>query len=200
MDETRVLSLSDLKIASYFYSGSYLASIQIGMEDTYQIRTFPYANATDYSFPDQCFLVDLTTSECSQTYSSSRCADPSNEELSYPPYDPTCRSWYAQAREGGNPNLVYFGYPRQSSNTGFVISAVTPINKDHSLSGPLIGVITFNILVQELSDNINSLKILDHGYSYLIDGTNTTRLIVHPHASSSCVFVRCAEGNLIFTS
>jgi hypothetical protein len=200
-DETKLYSLTDLRLSSYFYSGNYISSIQIGSETTGQIRTIPYSKSTDYSNPTQCYVTYTSTSTCANSYSSSKCANPSSTYLTYPYYDPRCRAWYGLATDitpdgGGDPNKVYFEYPRQSSNSGFVISAVTPLKTGQSVSGSVYGAMTFNILVKTLSDNINNLRILGSGYSYLIDGRNTSRIILHPFASKSCTRVQCAEGTL----
>lgn len=55
------------------------------------------------------------------------------------------------------------------------------------------GVLNFNVLSTSLANSINSLTILDSGYSYLIDAKNSTFIVVHPFASSGCSEVKCAE-------
>eukprot|EP01034_Spumella_vulgaris_P027036 gene27036-33697_t len=114
----------------------------------------------------------------------------------YLPYDPRCRKWYQlaadQAASNNREPQAYFQYPRLSSTGAYVLTAVTPIPQQ----GSLYGVLNTNFLVATLSDSINSLKILQSGYVYLIDSTNTTAIIIHPGATSSCQFVSCAEQGM----
>lgn len=56
------------------------------------------------------------------------------------------------------------------------------------------GVLIFNVLVTRLSDSVNNLRILDNGYSYLIDALNSEFIVLHPFASNGCKRVACAES------
>ena len=55
------------------------------------------------------------------------------------------------------------------------------------------GVMTTNYLSSRLSNIINSLKILDTGYCYLIDAT-TSAVVSHPKLAEKCTTYQCVEG------
>lgn len=122
---------------------------------------------------------------------------------SLPPYDPRCRSWYQSALKtmaengnlhgGGDPNQVYFGLPRTSSSGSVVITSVLPIKQYGLISNPTYGVMNFNVLFNALSASINSIKILDSGYIYVIDSTNSSLLVLSPVAPKGCYDLLCAE-------
>jgi tetratricopeptide (TPR) repeat protein len=107
----------------------------------------------------------------------------------YPSYDPRCRKWF-NLGYNGESGKAYFQYPRKSSSGDFVTTVTTPLRNATDFAGVLI----FNVLAKKLSDSVNNLKILDNGYSYLIDAKNPASIILHPNAPSGCNRVDCSEG------
>jgi hypothetical protein len=94
------------------------------------------------------------------------------------------------------------------SNAGqFIVTTIAPIYSPYTQStrsisssagtNQVAAVVNFNILMSELSDALNSLPILVNGYSFIIDTTNTTVLILHPDATSTCSSIECAQGNFL---
>jgi tetratricopeptide (TPR) repeat protein len=126
------------------------------------------------------------TSKCNPNYAQYNAQHP------YPAYDPRCRKWYQFALKSNDYNSVSFQYPRVSTSGKYVVTGVLPIKK--SSSGKAYGVLNSNFLVTSLSNEFNSVKILKSGYVYLIDTRNTSYLIIHPKATSTCSRVQCAES------
>ena len=88
---------------------------------------------------------------------------------------------------------MLFQYPRVSSSGKFVLTAVLPIYQNQSQSKTFYGVLSSNFLVSTLSNAINSLTILNSGYSYVIDSQNITSIVLYPNLRKGCMFVECAE-------
>ena len=187
-NETRLTSLLDLKMISMINPVSPTTFIQFGVDSTGFFRTYPYQLSASYwENPTSCLIQDTTLNSCYTNYLNSKCSyDTYN---SYPTYDPRCRSWYAYGKLKNDPD-VYFLLPRKSSSGSYVITAVAPVYTD----SPLVAVLNSNSLVSTLTTSLNSLSILDNGYAYIIDSTNSSFLVMHPKASSSCSYVSCAEG------
>jgi hypothetical protein len=184
----------DIKLSSYFYDDSVTAISQFGYEASGQLRNFPYEASTLYADPTNCLITSFVRSDCEVTYYNTKCGGGST---SYPAYDPRCRSWYGSGIENGNPNLAYFQYPRTSSAGLYVITGYTPIKVNQNVNGGLLGVINILTLVQPLVKSINKVKILNEGYTYVIDAEAVTNIIIHPAVSrtSDCDTVDCAEGD-----
>lgn len=190
--ENRLTSLLDLKYGSNFYANNFVSFIQIGTSDGYT-RYFPFTYHRGLSNPSSCLITSTYTTLCYDKYYTSKCSSSSNGF--YYSYDARCRSWYELAEINTNTEKVYFQYPRISSSGQYVLTGVSAIVNNSATE--LAGVLNANFLVDTLSSSINSVKILDSGYYYVIDATNPEYLIVHPNASASCSKVLCAEG---FTS
>jgi hypothetical protein len=93
-----------------------------------------------------------------------------------------------------DPASVFFMYPRMSASGQFVITASQILRKRMSAIGSLYGQLASNVLVTTFSNSVNSLKILQTGYLYVVDSKISTSLIMHPKSSATCGFVSCAES------
>jgi hypothetical protein len=201
---TRLTSLMDLKMRSYSYKNSYVSVIQFAFANSSLIRNYPYSQTSLLTNPTTCPISDLTLSMCTTAYYSSACANSGVDGYSYPAYDPRCRSWFHIGLNIANKTEVYFQTPRLSSAGQFIVTTIAPIYAPYSQSITSIGsqpgsdqvegVVNFNVLMSELSNALNSLPILENGYNYLIDTSNTTVLIIHPDASATCTSIECVEG------
>jgi len=103
--------------------------------------------------------------------------------------------WYHHAivksmkYDSADEKYMYF-LPRTSSHHEYVTTAVVPIRNKHN---KMLGVLNSNYNCHLIQDAFNHLKILGSGYVFLIDKTNASNIIIHPHASSECNRVECAE-------
>jgi hypothetical protein len=180
-----------MKLRSYFYDDNTLSFVQLGMASNGFTKYYPYQSRSTSANPTSCPISTTASATCFSKYYSSKCY--SSAYSSYPAYDARCRTWYQLGVEKANPLNAYFEYPRTSSSGIFVLTGVVPIRHQNSEDGDLYAVLNSNFLASTFSSAINSLQILDSGYSYLIDATNTTYLVMHPKASSSCSRIKCAE-------
>jgi hypothetical protein len=186
--------LLDIKYRSYFYSGSRINSLQLGLERNGYLRNIPYGLKPSYSTPTDCSMItDTSAPVCYNAYMDSYCGNPTTK-TNYPLYDSRCRNWYADGKAKGNPQKVYFQYPRKASSGDVVVTAYSPIKENKVSSGSLKGVANILVKASELSDSVNNLKIMQNGYVFVIDAKNVTNIVLHPHLPSSCQYVRCAEG------
>lgn len=190
--QTRLTSLLDIKLRSYFYTGNAFSFWQTGEASNGFTRYLPYVPTTANSNPTSCAISETASDVCAAKYMNSRCA--SLNYPSFPAYDARCRSWFALAKNKADPAQVYFQYPRISSSGQYVLTGVVPIRAVNVAQGEFRGVLNANFLISMLSDSMNALSILQSGYSYLVDATNTSVLIVHPNASASCGLLSCAEN------
>jgi hypothetical protein len=200
---TRLTSLMDLKARSYLYSKSYVSVIQFAFANSSLIRNFPYSQTTLLTNPTTCPIADLSLPMCSNLFYNTDCHVASTG-LAYPPYDPRCRTWFHIGLNIADKNEVYIQTPRLSSAGEFIVTVIAPIYGPYSQTvtdisanpgnNQVEAVANFNILMSELSDALNSLPILENGYSYMVNTVNTTVLIIHPSASSTCLTIECAEG------
>lgn len=184
---TRNTSLFDIKYQSLIYDESLLVLAQFGAENDGYFRHFPYSREQTWSTnPPKCYVQSTEDPICLQNYQNFGC---SVTGKNYPEYDPRCRSWYQFAKKVAvDENEAYLMYPRfQSSTNEYVVTSVMKIMR----GSEFVGVINSNSLVEVLSNAVNQLKILEHGYSYIVDAENSTYVIMHP--SSSCGQVSCAE-------
>jgi hypothetical protein len=53
-------------------------------------------------------------------------------------------------------------------------------------------------MANDLSDSVNSFKILDSGYIYILNARNLSTVILHPRATATCSTLLCCEKG--FTS
>jgi hypothetical protein len=183
--ESKNTSLFDIKYRSLLYNDSLTSIVQYASESNGYFRSFPYKKSA-YSNPTSCTIQDTTDPTCASLYSNSKCSD--SLAASYPKYDPRCRLWYQFGKSQSNLSDVHVMYPRYQLTSGkYVVTSVMKI----LLGSEFFGVINSNSLVEDLSNAVNQLKILDHGYSYIIDAKNTSNLIMHP--TSQCGRIVCAE-------
>jgi tetratricopeptide (TPR) repeat protein len=188
---TRLTSLVDVQWKSVFHSRSSISFVQFGMESNGFSRTYPYA-WTSYGEPTQCYISYLEPEMCLYSYQNTQCSE--GNSAPYPAYDPRCRSWYGVGSQGEtSPLLTYFQEPRKASNGQFVVTAVTPLRSQNSASGTKLGVFNVNAKATDLSDSVNSFKILHSGYVYLLNAQNISTIILHPRASSTCTTLLCCE-------
>ena len=180
-------------MGSYFHKQSFIHFLQFGLPDGYT-RYIPYDKKSTYSNPTDCRIEDVTFSQCKAAYESSSC---SSGGSNFPPYDPTCRSWYHyainEATKYQSTDTIYFQYPRISSVGKYVVTAVNNI-VSNGASPELLGVLISNYFVATFQNSFNSLSILDSGYVFLIDKLNASNIIIHPKASKHCTQVKCAEN------
>ena len=183
---TNDTSLFDIKYRSLVYGGSLMIISQYGNEADGFFRSYPYLPKPKYVNGD-CFIEDTTDPQCLSSYQTSRCSDQTNNILKYPDYDPRCRLWYQMSKKQSDQS-VYFLYPRVDSTNNYVLTSVTKV----IVNGVFKGVINSNTLVDVLSLSVNNLKILDNGYTYIIDAYNVSNIVIHPY--SNCGFVKCSES------
>eukprot|EP01034_Spumella_vulgaris_P027194 gene27194-33882_t len=177
-NETRLTSLVDLRFRSYFHAQNVVNFVQLAVERDGYTRYLPYAKMSTNANPTTCQVNDPSTAVCQYNYQYCSAGV-------YKPYDPRCRAWYQLAADSAGYSKepqVYFQYPGKTASGVYALTAVAPLHAH----GAFYGVLGSTFLVTTLSNSINALKILDSGYVYLIDNTNTTRLIIHPSAGSGC--------------
>jgi len=154
----------------------------------------PYATKDTYSNPTSCRIEDVSFSQCKAAYNSSSC---SLGGSNFPPYDPTCLSWYHyainEATKYQSTDTIYFQYPRSSSSGKYVVTGVNNI-VSKGTSPQLLGVLISTHFVTTFQNLFNSLSNLYSGYVFLIDKLNASNIIIHPKASRQCTQVECAEN------
>jgi len=154
----------------------------------------PYSYKS-YGAPTSCFIEDRTRDDCNAKYLASAC-NPSSFSGEYPLYDARCRRWYQiGTKPGATTREVYFDYPRVASTGDLVITTAAPIRRHGDDNGELHGVLNLNVLAATLSDSVNQLKIIDNGYVYIVDATNTSNVVLHPRLSKTCTSFRCCEDS-----
>jgi len=83
-------------------------------------------------------------------------------------YDPTSRPWYVQAKAADD---TIWTEPYIDEETGsMVVSVATPIYNNADV---FIGVLSIDITTASLSNEMNAIKIGEHGYPVLIDRDQT---------------------------
>jgi len=107
------------------------------------------------------------------------CKNPSNLNTVVG-YDPRCRGWYNEAKE--SPGKVIFSAPYVGASKGWSMITVA---KTVTLDGVMRGVVGIDIYTQTLKTTILGAKILEDGYTYLID--KQLNIIMHPNAISTSV-------------
>jgi methyl-accepting chemotaxis protein len=96
----------------------------------------------------------------------------------HPPvgYDPRKRPWYETALA---KNKLAFCNPYVDMVTKkFAVSAAMPVN---NAAGQMIGIISEDILLKTLTDNIKNIKFHEAGYAFLLDKQGN--MLAHPDAS-----------------
>ena len=123
----------------------------LGITDNHLFRNYPYDNL-------EYFLGYYTENPSDQT------AD----------YDPNKEDWYKNAvAETGNDIAITVPYADPS--TGLVLSMGRPIYFDN---GTLIGVVSADVTLDTINQNVVSLSVLDNGYAFLLDHDGS--LLAHP--------------------
>ncbi|HBY84760.1 MAG TPA: chemotaxis protein, partial [Colwellia sp.] len=89
-------------------------------------------------------------------------------------WDPRVRPWYKDAKSKGE--LVITEPYADSASGEIMISVATPINQ----AGSFIGAIFFDLSLSTLSDLINSVKLFDAGYLFIVTEGGT--VIAHPES------------------
>ena len=88
-------------------------------------------------------------------------------------FDPTSRPWYKDAIE--NKGKVVFGEPYKSASGG---SVVVSVSKTVEKDGQIVGVVSMDINLSELSRDLDQIKIGNNGYATLLD--NNGIILAHP--------------------
>ena len=91
-------------------------------------------------------------------------------------YDPRCRAWYQNAVE--EDGLVFTAY-MDASGLGLLVSAAMPIK----IGDDLLGVISVDLTIKSVEESVLGLKVLDHGYAYMVDSEGNA--ILHPDIDPS---------------
>jgi hypothetical protein len=202
---TRLTSLLDIKMQSYLYAHSYVSIVQFAFANSSLIRNYPYAQSTSLASPTTCSVTDPTLQMCRNIYANSKCSHSDDDgEYSYYPYDPRCRNWFQVGFAATDPEGVIVQTPKRSSAGQFIVTTIAPIysaftQSDTSVnlvpqSEAIEAVVNFNILMSRLSESLNALPILTHGYSYMVNSLNTSVVILHPAAAIGCISIECTEG------
>ncbi|MHA1781700.1 MAG: cache domain-containing protein [Candidatus Thorarchaeota archaeon] len=89
-------------------------------------------------------------------------------------YDPNKEAWYANA-VAATDGKVAITAPYGDPSTGLVLSMGRPIRFDN---GTLIGVVSADVTLDTINQNVVSLKVLDNGYAFLLDHDGS--LLAHP--------------------
>ncbi|OLS30637.1 MAG: Methyl-accepting chemotaxis protein McpC [Candidatus Thorarchaeota archaeon AB_25] len=101
-----------------------------------------------------------------------------NEEIGPPEddYDPNSEDWYTNvvAQDPGDDSVV-FTEPYIDPSVGLVISMGRPVRFDN---GSLIGVVSADVTMATINENVLSLDVLSNGYAYLLDRFGN--VIAHP--------------------
>ncbi|SHK39740.1 methyl-accepting chemotaxis protein [Tepidibacter formicigenes] len=85
-------------------------------------------------------------------------------------YDPTSRPWYKKAVE---KQSVIFTDVYEDSITGqLLISCAAPVYENGD-KNKLVGVVAIDLLLDEISEKVSSIKIGQKGYPYILDSNGT---------------------------
>ncbi|RHW32387.1 methyl-accepting chemotaxis protein [Lysinibacillus yapensis] len=98
----------------------------------------------------------------------------SNNVVSDPSFDIKSRPWYEPAL---NEDDVYFTEPYMDEVFGkIILSAMKPIKED----GNTIGIVAIDIFLDELPELMQSYKMGENGYSFLLSNDGT--ILYHPNS------------------
>ncbi|HMM20435.1 MAG TPA: methyl-accepting chemotaxis protein [Selenomonadales bacterium] len=92
-------------------------------------------------------------------------------------YDPRMRVWYKSATEQGK--LIFSDPYLDMVTKQMAVSVALPLK---SPSGQLRGVISGDILLQTLVENVKNIKLYGEGYAFLLDAKG--QILAHPDADT----------------
>jgi len=101
-----------------------------------------------------------------------------NEEIGPPEddYDPNAEDWYTNVvAQDPDDDSVVFTEPYIDPSVGLVISMGRPVRFDN---GTLIGVVSADVTMATINENVLSLDVLSNGYAYLLDRSGN--VVAHP--------------------
>jgi len=171
----------DNQFISLYKSNSNYGEVYMGFESG-MMKKYPWytagvpENVGPYSPNNPC-KVDNKVYTKGYVCMEYLCKNPSNLNI-VTGYDPRCRGWYNQAKL--SPGQVIFSAPYVGASKGWSMITVA---KTVTLDGEFKGVIGIDIYTQTLKTTILGAKILDDGYTYLID--KDLNIIMHPAASDT---------------
>jgi tetratricopeptide (TPR) repeat protein/uncharacterized protein YegL len=178
-DERKINSFLDLKFSSFFHALTSQQFILVAQESTGFMEYYPYTTKT-YGAPKSCFVEETPNQICRNH--QTQC-----DNGLYPYYEARCRTWFVSAKNS-KIDKVSFLAPRTAVNGDIVITAVSPVY----INGVFNASIAQNIEANTLSDNINKLKFLRKGYSYIVYSENPENIFIHPNLGN-CKTLECAE-------
>lgn len=136
-----------------------------------EVLTDPYYNGISKAL-DEIVKTDESVAMAWVASNKSNFLVGSNNVLSDPSFDIESRPWYEPVL---NEEDVYFTEPYMDEVFGKVIlSAMKPIIEN----GETIGIVAIDIFLDEIPDLMQSYKIGESGYSFLISGDGT--ILYHP--------------------
>ncbi len=157
------------------------AEVYIGTE-TGVMRKLPWYDVSSYQYSDKC----QNDSSISQGYACMyyNCTARTNQFQHG--YDPTCRTWYGMAK--ADPTSAILSPPYVGASRGLtMITAAKAVRVNDTTS--FIGATGIDIYIDTLSDSVLAAKVLEEGYTYLID--SDLSVVMHPDSSSSSVQKIC---------
>jgi hypothetical protein len=98
---------------------------------------------------------------------------------------------------GASPLLTSFQEPKKAAKGKIVLTAVSPLRSQNSVTEAKLGVLNLNILANDLSDSAKSFKILDSGSISLLNALNLSAVILHPEQQPHCTcstLLCCEKG------
>ena len=91
-------------------------------------------------------------------------------------YDPNAEDWYTNVvAQSPSDNSIVFTEPYVDPSVGLVISMGRPVRFD---DGTLIGVVSADVTMATINEEVLSLDVLENGYSYLLDRNGV--VVAHP--------------------
>nr|QBK89200.1 MAG: uncharacterized protein LCMiAC02_02950 [Mimivirus LCMiAC02] len=145
-------SVMDNTWRALYKSNNGYAGLYIGFEDGL-FRHLPYMDLSGFpTFTYTCIITNALTVG----------------------YDPRCRGWYFLAKN--DQTKIHFTEPYSDAGTGNILISVSHAIVDSSNN--FLGAVSVDISMQNLASAILSEKILDNGYTYLMDMTG--KLVVYP--------------------
>ncbi|MFX0108413.1 MAG: tetratricopeptide repeat protein, partial [Candidatus Hodarchaeota archaeon] len=93
-------------------------------------------------------------------------------------YDPTREDWYTNAASIEDGSIA-FTSPYGDPSTGLVISMGRPVHYDN---GTLIGVVSADVTLDTILENVLGIEVLDSGYAYLLESNGG--VVAHPDFES----------------
>lgn len=90
-------------------------------------------------------------------------------------YDPRIRPWYKSSKEQGK--LIFTDPYLDMTTKQMAVAVATPVKNS---SGQIRGIMSADILLQTLVDNVKDIKLHGAGYAFLIDSKGI--ILAHPDA------------------